>query len=304
MRSKNRLGDHLDAHRNYSGIFGFLRTNEGAPPTSANARQSRATMDKTSPILGSAVFAVIVGVCGCGQAASQPAPQTPPPAPAPQASGPASAPEQAEEASPNVVVAAAAQPMSPGKEQTMRTVCNAGLVDVERAQCAGIVTRANNIDPLAADVCASIVAPQDRIGCVQAIANRYYTIAEARACTRAVVAADRLACLRAAGSTRAPTGRDDGRVAASEVCASMREVGERQRCIESVAPAKSFAKEAVRVCAGLLASQDQIACLGKVRDRTYTRNALASCNAKKTVAERIDCLGGTGRAGELARAMK
>ena len=72
----------------------------------------------------------------------------------------------------------------------------------------------------------------------------------------------------------------------------------------SVAPAKLFARDAVRVCASLLASQDRITCLGKVRDRNYAAKDLAACEKKRTVDERLSCLGASGRSAELARAMK
>lgn len=305
MRSQTRGLGEVVAHRSLGGFF-----EQSWNPTDNcggvwDGAQSPKRMDKTLPRLVLAVVAVALGavVVGCGDNGSRPAPQTPTssatttPAPAPEPEPAASEPAPA-------VVVAAAQPSSPGKEQAMRAVCGAGLVEPERTRCAQAVARATYLDPLAVDLCASFVAPEERIGCVSAIGNRWYTIAETRACTRAVVHADRLACLKAAGSTRGPAVRDEGRGAASDLCAQLREVGDRQRCIESVAPAKLFARDAVRVCASLLASQDRITCLGKVRDRNYAAKDLAACEKKRTVDERLSCLGASGRSAELARAMK
>lgn len=285
------------------GIFAKTRKIVGGRRGVWARVQTLGVMDKTIPSLVLAWMVVGVGASGCAESGSRPAPAVATTATSAPAEPPSTTPAAAPEVAPSLVVAAA-QPASPGKEQAMRVVCAAGLVDGERARCGAVVSRANYIDPLAVDVCASIVAPEDRIACAQAIANRYYTITETRLCTRAVVASDRLACLRAAGSTRPPTARDEGRSAASDVCATLREVGERQRCIEVVAPAKVFAKDAVRVCSGLLASPDKIACLGKVRDRTYGAKDVPACQQRRTVSERLDCLATTGRSAELARAMK
>ncbi len=303
MRSQTRGLGEVVAHRSLGGFFERSWNSDASRRSVWDGAECPKPMDKALPrlVFGAVAVALGVVVAGCGDGGSRPAPQTAPAAaPAP---APAPEPEASAEPRPTLVVAAA-QPSSPGKEQAMRVVCGAGLVDPERARCAQAVSAASYLDPLAVDLCASFVAPDERIGCVSAIGNRWYTIAETRACTRAVVHADRLACLKAAGSTRGPAARDEGRGAASDLCAQLREVGERQRCIESVAPAKLFARDAVRVCASLLASQDRITCLGKVRDRSYAAKDIAACEKKRTVDERLACLGASGRSAELARAMK